>query len=161
MPDLLKKTTEHGLLCSVAGFRIKDGMMTSEGMLFDTSHAVITGSGTINLKNEQINLLLSPKKKRLSLFNIATPVALKGTLEDPKPSVPPEELALTAGSLALKVVQPWILAGSIVAAGVDHPSNCIKTMADMGGENLNKHADQSPIGNVLKRLGSDAGRLLE
>ena len=165
MPGLLKKKDEQGILCSVAGFRINDGIMTSEGMLFDTDQAFITGSGTINLHNEKLDLLLSPKKKRLSLFSIATPVVLGGTLVDPKASVPPREMALTAGSLALKVIQPWTLAGELLAAGLDRDSSCLKTLSDMrgkdAGKDSGKHSSESPIGGVLKQLGSDAGRFLE
>jgi len=161
MPGLLKKKHEEGLLCSVAGFRINDGIMTSEGMLFDTSQATITGSGTINLRDETLNLLLSPKKKRFSVFSVATPVELTGTFSDPKATVPPAELALTAGSLALKVFQPWLIAGGLVASGVHHNSSCLKTLSNMGGKDPSQRGQHSPISGALKHLGSEAERFLE
>lgn len=164
MPDLLKtKGKDLGLLCSVAGFRIKDGIMTSEGMLFDTAHAIVRGSGTISLRDERLKLLLSPKKKRLSLFNITTPVALTGSLSEPEAHVPPEQLAITAGGLALKVMQPWVLAGGVLTSGYRGDKPCLSTLQDIsskGGVDKPGSLD-SPLDDALREVGSGAQRLLD
>jgi len=164
MPGLLKKKDKDlGLLCSVAGYRIDDGIMTSEGMLFNTAQAVIRGSGTISLHDESLKLLLSPKKKRLSLFSIATPVALTGTLSNPQAHVPPEQFAITAGGLALKVFQPWVLAGGLLASGYRIDKPCLSTLQDMSSKTVGDKpaSSDSPIDDVLHELGSGAQRVIE
>jgi len=159
MPSLLKSKKDDGLLCSVAGFRVNDGIMTSEGMLFNLSKAVVRGSGSINLRNETLHLLLSPKKKRLSLFTIATPVALLGSFSDPKASVPPQQMLLTAGTLALKVVQPWVLAGGLLSSGYHAKHPCLKTLNEISGQTAERQS--SPIGNVLHDIGQQTEQVLE
>ena len=161
LPGLLKKQHQQGLLCSVAGFRVNDGIMTSEGMLFDTSEATITGSGAIDLRDETLHLLLTPKKKRISLFSLATPVALLGSFSAPRASIPPSEMALTAGSVALKIVQPWIIAGGLIASGLHHNSSCAETLSNIAAKAPGQPSQHSPLGTALRQLGSDAGRLLK
>jgi uncharacterized protein involved in outer membrane biogenesis len=164
IPNLIKRKekSEQGLLCSVAGFAIDKGVMTSQGMLFDTPKVMILGSGSIDLRTEKIDLLLSPKKKRLSLFSLRTPALLSGTLMQPKAGIPPEQLALTAGSLTLQVVQPWVLAGALLTSGyrVDNP--CLKTFEEMSGKHPDKGARaHSPFDDVLQGIGRAPDRLIQ
>jgi hypothetical protein len=137
--------------------------MTSEGMLFNTAQAIIRGSGTISLRDERLDLLLSPKKKRISLFSIATPVALTGTLSEPEAHVPPEQFAITAGGLALKVFQPWVLAGGLLTSGYHVDNPCVSTLRDMNAKSLKDDPGNtaSPIDDVLRELGSGAQRVIE
>lgn len=163
VPPLLDRPAkaEPGLRCSVAGFRIAAGIMNSEGLLFDTRSAVILGSGSIDLRNETLDLLLTPKKKRFALLNITTPVTLRGTLADPKPGVAPQDLALTAGNIALRVFQPWILGADLVDSGyrVDNP--CLKTFQELAGPRASGGSDDSPFQRTLRNVGRGIGRLIE
>jgi len=70
------------LNCLVTRFDITDGVMESRTTLLDTTDTVIRGSGTIDLKNEQLDLLAWPQAKREKFFSVSTPVAVTGTFDD-------------------------------------------------------------------------------
>ena len=70
------------LNCLVTRFDITDGVMESRTTLLDTTDTVIRGRGTIDLKNEQLDLLAWPQAKREKFFSVSTPVAVTGSFDD-------------------------------------------------------------------------------
>jgi len=60
----MKEEPYTTLKCAVVRFDIKDGMATTEkGIAVETDKLLILGTGTINLKNEQLALLIDSKPK--------------------------------------------------------------------------------------------------
>ena len=85
------------LKCAVVRYDIKDGMATTEkGIAVETDKLLILGSGTINLKNEQLLLLIESKPKdnvvkgslkslvKVGDVSLAGLVQVGGTLAEPK-----------------------------------------------------------------------------
>src|SRR5262249_35388111 len=62
------------LRCGVMGFDVRDGLMTSEVLVIDTDDTYFGGQGTISLKDETLNLTITPLPKDMS------PVVLRGPL---------------------------------------------------------------------------------
>jgi uncharacterized protein involved in outer membrane biogenesis len=120
------KNKEAGRVkCGVIQFDIKNGVATSQAFVFNTKLTVLTGEGEINLATEQVNFLLSPEPKRLSLFSLATKLRVEGTIQDP--TVRPDMVSLaTKGvkSLGALIVGPVGLLAPFVNLGAHQKHPC-------------------------------------
>ena len=69
--------------CLVSRFEVQDGVMTTRALVLETSDSTVTGSGTIDLGQETLDLTLLAHPKDASVLTASTPVTLKGTFRDP------------------------------------------------------------------------------
>ena len=111
--------------CAVVQFDIKNGIAASRAFVFDTEAGVLSGEGDINLGTEQVNFLLVPKPKHLSL-SFSTKLRVSGSVMDPK--VRPDTLSLLskgARALSALVIGPLGLLAPFVSLGAHkaHPCN--------------------------------------
>ncbi|HUD51731.1 AsmA family protein [Parvibaculum sp.] len=88
--DLAKAIIPNGssgdkakLVCALSAFNFQSGVGTSKALAVETDSLITTGSGTINLGSEQIDLLLNPKPKNPSLVSLAFPIRVSGPLTAP------------------------------------------------------------------------------
>jgi AsmA family protein len=116
--------------CFVSRFEVQDGVMTTRALVLETSDSTVTGSGTIDLGKETLDLRLLAHPKDASVLTASTPVAIKGTFRDPKIDVVSEELEEKGlAALALGVVLPVI--GAIlpfIETGEAEGVNCAALM---------------------------------
>jgi uncharacterized protein involved in outer membrane biogenesis len=70
------------LNCLVTKFDIQDGVMASTTSLLDTTDTIIRGRGTIDLGQEQLDLLVWPQAKREKFLSVSTPITVTGTFDD-------------------------------------------------------------------------------
>jgi uncharacterized protein involved in outer membrane biogenesis len=124
--------------CFVSRFDVQDGVMTTRALVLETSDSTVTGSGTIDLGKETLDLRLLAHPKDASVLTASTPVAIEGTFRDPKIDVISEELEEKGlAALALGVVLPVI--GAIfpfIETGEAQGVNCaalMKAAEDAGG----------------------------
>jgi uncharacterized protein involved in outer membrane biogenesis len=95
--------------CLVSRFEVQDGVMMTRALVLETSDSTVTGSGTIDLGQEALDITLLAHPKDASVLTASTPVAIKGTFRDPQIDVVSEELAEKGlAALALGVVMPVI-----------------------------------------------------
>lgn len=93
----MKQENYTTLKCGVVHYDIKDGMATTEnGIAFETDKLLILGTGTINLKNEQLTLLIESRPKQdivegtlktlitVGDMSLAGLVQVGGTLAEPR-----------------------------------------------------------------------------
>ena len=168
LTNLVRGDSNQVLLnCIASSFEVKNGIATSRVMLADTENATLYGSGTIDLRSEQLDLILKPKPKQASL-NVAVPVEIRGTLKEPV--FTPEKVATAkkgAGVLAaigLISFPPAILLGlGELGSGEENPCLTIAAQANSaenptikpkrkGGSTLERAADG--VGDALDNLGS-------
>ena len=57
--------------------------MTARALAFDTTDTIIVGEGTIDLGEEQLDLLLRPRPKDRSILALRTPLSIGGSFADP------------------------------------------------------------------------------
>lgn len=69
--------------CAFGDFAVKDGVMTTRALAFDTTDTIIVGEGTISLKDETLQLKLRPRPKDRSLLAFRSPLIVGGTFKDP------------------------------------------------------------------------------
>lgn len=106
------------ILCVVGDFAVRDGVMDTRTLLFDTTDTVVTGQGTISLRDERLDLRLSPLPKGPSIFVLRSPLHIRGTFKDP--TIRPD-----AGRLTLRGV-------AAVALGIIAPPAAILAMIELG-----------------------------
>ncbi|MDI7775018.1 AsmA family protein [Asticcacaulis sp. EMRT-3] len=80
---LSKDPHQTDVRCAVANFRIQDGIMQAQQIVFDTGVVVVNGSGSINLKDESLNLAFRGQAKKFRLVRIKTPIMIGGHLTAP------------------------------------------------------------------------------
>ena len=93
------------LQCMAADFALRNGVLNTQTFLVDTSEAKIGMTGTINLRDEGLDLQLRTEAKHFSIGSLNTPINVDGTFK--RPSVRPEakELALKGGAaVALGII---------------------------------------------------------
>jgi uncharacterized protein involved in outer membrane biogenesis len=68
--------------CAVGRFDLRDGKLTGDAILIDTSRMRVNGVGGVDFRDETLGFRLQPRAKDLQLFSLATPVQVTGTLTD-------------------------------------------------------------------------------
>ena len=69
--------------CAFGDFAVKDGVMTTRSMAFDTTDTLVIGEGQISLRDETLDLRLRPRPKDRSLFSFRAPLVVGGTFKAP------------------------------------------------------------------------------
>ena len=117
--------------CAIADFAVKDGLMQTNAFVFDTTVVLIEGGGVVNLKNEEMNLRLSPKPKDSSIASLNSPLFVQGTFSDPKVSPDVGKLAAKgAGALVLGIINPLLAVLPLFKEGKGEDSNCGRLIAE-------------------------------
>jgi uncharacterized protein involved in outer membrane biogenesis len=70
--------------CAFGDFAVKDGVMTTRALAFDTTDTIIVGEGTISLRDESLHLKLRPRPKDRSLLVFRSPLIVEGSFKAPK-----------------------------------------------------------------------------
>lgn len=87
---------EH-IVCMLADFTLRRGVLTSRTLVIDTTDHVITAGGTIDLAREQLEMRVRTLAKRLSVGTLAAPILIRGPFKDLR-YVPDVEFAVRAGA---------------------------------------------------------------
>ncbi|GAA3933387.1 AsmA family protein [Luteimonas lutimaris] len=80
---LIGKDHKVPIRCAFGDFGVKDGLMTSRALAFDTTDTIIVGEGTVNLRDETLDLLLKPRPKDRSILTLRSPLVVDGTFKNP------------------------------------------------------------------------------
>jgi len=80
---LLEGDKRIPIRCAFGDFAVKDGVMTTRALAFDTTDTLIVGDGSISLRDETFDLRLRPRPKDRSLFSFRSPLLVRGTFKDP------------------------------------------------------------------------------
>jgi uncharacterized protein involved in outer membrane biogenesis len=84
---LTKNKKDTPIRCGVASFKAHDGTLTAQTLLIDTDPVLITGSGTIQLDSEALDLELKGHPKQLRMLRLSAPLSVQGTLSHPTISI--------------------------------------------------------------------------
>jgi uncharacterized protein involved in outer membrane biogenesis len=111
--------------CAVAHFSAQDGLLTSQQFVFDTDPVRADGHGTINLKDESVNLTLQGNPKSFQLFRLRAPITLSGKLESPRLGVDARPaIAQAAIGVGLGAVNPFAAILAFVDPGMAKNADC-------------------------------------
>jgi AsmA family protein len=130
---LVTKDQEHvDVRCGVADFKIINGKMSAQNLIFDTNNVLITGKGAIDLGAEAFDLTVRGQPKKLRLLRVRTPIEINGPLRKPNIGVKPGNLAGQTGVAAAlgALVTPLAAVFAFVDPGLAHDADCGALLAE-------------------------------
>ena len=116
---LLRGDETAEIRCAVGALHAKGGVMTPDLLVVDTSAVVITGSGSVDFRDEKYDLALNAKSKRPSLLALRGPMVIRGTFRTPV-------VGPAVGPVAARV-------GAAVGLGLLAPPLAVLPLIDFGG----------------------------
>ena len=90
--------------CMVADFEVENGLMKPRALVIDTDADVITGTGTINLADEHLDLSISGSPKSPSPLDLGGPIVVGGTFLHPSAGLGAKAIAKGGAAVALGVL---------------------------------------------------------
>lgn len=113
------------LNCAVTDLSVKQGQMQVNTLVVDTEATTITGSGSVDLAHETLNLKLVPQTKATSLVALRGPVYVRGTFTQPQIGVDVGLIAARGiGAIALGLVNPLLALAPLVEMGPGMENKC-------------------------------------
>ncbi len=113
------------LQCLIGQFALQRGVLATRTMLIDTSEAVISGQGTVDLGHERLNYEIRTEAKYFTVGSLPAPIGISGTFKNP--SIGPDMASLGArGGIAagLGVMLPPLALLPTIQFGVGDDNRC-------------------------------------
>ena len=123
------------LHCAVMNFGARDGMLASQQIVLDTDPTRIDGHGTVNLKDETVNITLQGKPKHFQFLHLNAPITMSGKLESPGLGVDSKP-AIVQGAIGagLGLLSPFAAILAFIDPGLAKDANCAGLLADAKGQ---------------------------
>ncbi len=119
------------LRCAVADFDVKDGVMHTGALVFDTEVTTIVGTGDIDLRQEKLDLTLNPNTKDTSPVALRSPIYVRGSFARPDVQIDKGRVAARAlGAVALGIASPVLALLPLIDAGPGKDSDCRQLVRD-------------------------------
>jgi uncharacterized protein involved in outer membrane biogenesis len=126
----LKGDKEIDIRCAIADFGVKNGVMQANALVFDTTVVNVGGSGSINLKNEKMDIKLKPQPKDRGIGSLRTPLHIRGTFSAPEIGPDMGKLAAKGGgALLMGIVNPLLAILPLMEEGKGKDSPCAELIA--------------------------------
>jgi uncharacterized protein involved in outer membrane biogenesis len=116
---LLRGDETAEIRCAVAAVHAEKGIVKPDLFVIDTSAVVITGEGSVDLRNEKLDLELTAKSKQPSLLALRGPIVLDGTFLHPNAHP-------ALGQVGMRV-------GAALGLGALSPPLALLPLIDFGG----------------------------
>lgn len=141
--------------CSAIDIVMKNGVATPNVAVVETDTTVLTLTGQLNLKTEEMDMKLTQAPKKPSFLSLRTPIVIGGTLVDP-------DLAPAAGPLAargvaallLGLVNPLAAAFALIETGPGEDGTC--PVIQRGYQARSQGAGQAPSQGPEEKLSKRA-----
>lgn len=109
----LTRDKQIPIRCAYGDFAVKDGVMTPRALVFDTSETRLNGSGSIDLRNERLDLTIKPKTKKFSPLSLRSPLHVEGSFKHP--NLRPDYARMGLRAAAAAVLGSAALPAALVA----------------------------------------------
>jgi len=122
--------------CGVAHFNARGGVFSADRIVFDTKPVLVTGSGSINMDSERLDLKVQGHPKKLRLVRLMLPVTAEGPLMRPKLGVEAGP-AIAQGGVAAAlgaVLSPLAAILPFVDPGLAKDANCAGLIGEAARE---------------------------
>jgi uncharacterized protein involved in outer membrane biogenesis len=119
------------LRCAVMHFEARDGVLSSQQIVLDTDPTRMDGQGTVNLKDETVNMTLQGKPKHFQFLHLNAPIIMSGKLAAPTLGIDPKP-AITQGAIGagLGLLMPFAAVLAFIDPGLTKDANCAGILAD-------------------------------
>ena len=122
------------LRCMVADLALEKGQVSTHTLLVDTTEANIIGSGSVNLRDEQIDYQIKTEPKHINIGSLGAPIHIRGTLKNPK--IGPGMGSLSArGASALvlgTLLTPLAALIPTIQLGLGDDNDCVALLKSVG-----------------------------
>jgi hypothetical protein len=110
-------------------------VLASQQIVLDTDPTRIDGHGTVNLKDETMNITLQGKPKHFQFLHLNAPITMSGKLEAPKLGVDSKP-AIAQGAIGagLGLLSPFAAILAFIDPGLAKDANCAGLLADAKGQ---------------------------
>ncbi|HKU63827.1 MAG TPA: AsmA family protein [Rhizomicrobium sp.] len=123
--NLADDNSSTNLRCAVASFQAKDGVLASEQFVIDTDPVRVDGGGTIDMRDETLNLQLQGKPKHFQLMRLRAPITVTGGWAHPSLGVKAGPIAGQGGiAAALAFINPLASILAFIDPGLAKDANC-------------------------------------
>ncbi len=125
-----KNQQQTNVRCAVADFRVHNGVLQAQRVVFDTGVVIVNGSGDVNLNDETLNLTFKGDSKQFRIFHLNVPLTIGGHLSGPTFGVKPAGAAIQAGvGVALgAVVFPPLAILPFIDPGLARNADCASVL---------------------------------
>jgi uncharacterized protein involved in outer membrane biogenesis len=133
--------------CGIAQFRADNGLLHAEGFAFDTAPVLAVGSGTINLDDETLDLVIDGRPKEPRLISLMAPITVEGSLRSPQIGVQAAgAIAQTGVAAALgTLLTPFAGIIPFISVGTEEDANCTALLnGAIQGEPEDRAAEIAP-----------------
>ncbi len=96
---LTKTKKDTPIRCAAASFQADDGTLVARQLVIDTDRMLISGTGSIQLATEALDLRIQGEPKRMRLMRLSGPLTIQGTLRHPT-------LVIAKGDRKVELVDP-------------------------------------------------------
>ena len=128
---LAKDNSAVDIRCAIGDFAVKDGLMTTNAFVFDTQVVNVEGTGSVNLKSEQMDLTLNPHPKDRSVASLNSPLYIRGTFGEPKVAPDWKRIGTRGvGAVAMGLLYPFLAVLPLMQEGKDKDSPCQALIAE-------------------------------
>ena len=112
--------------CAVASFDVRDGVGTATTFIIDTDVVLAQGEGTLNLRNERLDIRIDGESKKPRLLRVWSPVTISGPIRSPSVGVDEAAIAGQVGLIAAigALVAPVAGVLGLIEPGLAEDANC-------------------------------------
>ncbi len=118
--------------CAVANFSARNGVMTLNQFAFDTPVVLATGEGSVDMRNEHIDLAITGHPKKPQLIRLRAPITVSGPLAHPAIGVQ-AGTAIAQGGLAVglaTLLSPLAAILPFIDPGIAKDADCASLLAE-------------------------------
>jgi uncharacterized protein involved in outer membrane biogenesis len=120
------------LRCAVASFKVDHGIAASRTLVVDTDDTYIGGTGQLSLRDETLDLKLTPLPKDKSILALRGPLKVAGTFEHPTIGLEKGPLARKIGSsILLGLLTPIAAILPLIETGPGKDAPCAQLVAEV------------------------------
>lgn len=129
--NLSGDNSNTNLRCAVASFDARQGVLTSRQTIIDTEPVRVEGGGSVNLRDETLDMQLQGKPKHFQFLRLRAPITVNGPWQHPVLGVKAGSAVAQGGlGAALGFLNPFAAILAFVDPGLAEDVNCGPLLAD-------------------------------
>jgi uncharacterized protein involved in outer membrane biogenesis len=129
--NLSGNNSNTNLRCAVASFDAKQGVLTSQRVLIDTDPVRVEGSGSINLRDETLDMQLQGKPKHFQFVRLRAPITVSGAWQHPALGIKAGSAVAQGGiGAALGLLNPFAAILAFIDPGLAEDANCAPLLSE-------------------------------
>lgn len=115
--------------CLIGDFALQRGVLSTRALILDTSEAIVGGTGTIDMRDEALNLQIRTAPKHFTIGSLPGPINIGGTMKHPRILPSAQTVARVGIAGALAAILPPLAALPTIQFGVADNHRCDALLA--------------------------------